>query len=226
MSVLIVEDEEKLRSYLKKILSAEGFETFIAESYSSGSEWLDDDLHDIELVILDRMLGDGDGIELLKKWKKKRSQTAILILSALGSSDEKARILDLGADDYLAKPFSTFELIARCRSLLRRKPMAQQPATVRILGNTSVDLLSHRIFVGEVPIDLSNKEYRVLSLLSEKIQRVFTKYELFDRVWEAGYDIESNVVEVTIKNLRRKLIDSQSDIKIISKRNIGYWIEI
>lgn len=226
MSILIVEDEEKLRDYLKMTLETEGHQIVLAENFSQASEWQEQTHIPLELVVMDRMLGDGDSIDLIKTWKKKHPQTSILMLSALSSAEEKGRVLDLGADDYLGKPFSTFELLARIRSLLRRKFGDSAPSQVKILGNTRVDLLSHRIFVGETPLDLSNKEYRVLTILCEKTQRVFSKFELFDRVWEASYDLESNVVEVTIKNLRRKLSTVNSDVKIISKRNIGYWVEV
>lgn len=225
MAILIVEDDSKLRTHLKNICTVNGFENHAAGSLAEAKEWLGQKTYSIQLVILDRMLGDGSGEELIDLLQKHDPSIRILVLSALGSPAEKAKIIEKGADDYLAKPFAHFELVARLRALLRRGKNNESVKPMKILGNTTLDLLAHRVFLGEKSIDLSNKEYRVLSLLCDAPQRVFPKYDIFDRVWESGFDMDSNVVEVTIMNLRRKLSDSGSSIQIQSKRNLGYWIE-
>jgi DNA-binding response OmpR family regulator len=226
MAILIAEDESKLRSHLKHLCETNGFETYLASSYKEALDWLNQTTFSFDLIILDRMLGDGSGEDLIDLFQKKNPSVRILVLSALATSEEKAKIINRGADDYLSKPFTHYELIARVRALLRRTKSSEPLKPIKMIGNTTLDLFAHRVFMGEKQIDLSNKEYRLLSLLCETPQRVFPKYDIFDRIWETGYDIDSNVVEVTIMHLRRKLSEKGSNIQILSKRNLGYWVEI
>jgi two-component system response regulator TctD len=173
------------------------------------------------------MLGRDDGTELIPKLKTKYPDTGILILSSLDMPSEKAKILDAGADEYLAKPFSLEELTARLRLVARRGSSHNKGADhlVRSLGNLTLDLKTQTVMVGHIRLDLTKKELQLISLLIDHPGRVFNRFQILDRVWEIERITESNVVETTIKNLRKKLSEAASSAHIESKRNIGYWIE-
>ena len=141
------------------------------------------------------------------------------------SSIRKSELLDLGADDYLAKPFSLLELLSRIRVQFRRPKSADPEGTAVQLGDLIIDRIHHEVKCGALKIDLSNKEFKLLSVLVRDVGRVLSRFQLMDRVWDTQKDIESNVVEATVRNLRRKLEGAQSQVKIQSKRNVGYWIE-
>ena len=224
MDILIVEDELRVRRFLEEALRSEGHVVYPCVSIEEAESWMAIEDHLPDLVILDRMLNDLDGLDLIKPLKKKYADCKILILSAIGIADEKARALDLGADDYLSKPFSLAELSARLRALGRRNSGKSSPTTL-LLGNLSVDLKTQTAATPQTKLDLSKKEFSLLCTLASHPSRVFTKFQIIDRVWDQQADIESNIVEVTIKNLRRKLEAAGSGAKILSKRNVGYWIE-
>jgi DNA-binding response OmpR family regulator len=179
------------------------------------------------VVILDRMLGRADGATLIPKLKSRYPEAGILILSSLDMPSEKARIIDMGADEYVSKPFSLDELTARLRLVVRRSHGSASVAesTVRVLANLNLDLRTQNVAVGSSKLDLTRKEFQLLTLLMDSPGRVFNRFQILDRVWEIERVSESNVVETTIKNLRRKLEDSGALVTIESKRNQGYWIE-
>jgi DNA-binding response OmpR family regulator len=179
------------------------------------------------VVILDRMLGRADGATLIPKLKSRYPEAGILVLSSLDMPSEKARIIDMGADEYVSKPFSLDELTARLRLVIRRSGASASVAesTVRVLANLSLDLRTQNVSAGSSKLDLTRKEFQLLTLLMDSPGRVFNRFQILDRVWEIERVSESNVVETTIKNLRRKLEDSGALVSIESKRNQGYWIE-
>ena len=225
MSILIVEDEQKVQEYVQQILTQEGYEVFTASNLEEAQALLPACANQLSCAILDRMLYQKDGATLIKKKKKLNPNCSILVLSALNTPEERGLILDKGADDYMGKPFSTFELLARIRNLHKRTQNSTVKPTQRLIGNTKIDLVSHRVSVNETALDLSVKEFRLLVVLTETPGRVYNKFELLDRVWEINHEAESNVVEATIRNLRRKLESSLSTLIISSKRNMGYWLE-
>lgn len=226
MHILVIEDDRRLSSYLREALSREGHTVDICESIEDVDGHMAVPNETPKVVILDRMLGTQDGALLIPKLKSRYPNTGILVLSSLDMPAEKAKVIDSGADDYVAKPFSLEELTARLRLASRRGNFqAQTDSVVRALGNLSLDLKTQTITVGGQKVDLTRKEFQLLSLLMDSPGRVFNRIQILDRVWDIERLTESNVVETTIKNLRRKLQEAQSSAKVESKRNVGYWIE-
>lgn len=224
MEILLVEDERRVRKFLEDALKAEGHSIFSCESIEDVQTWMTIQGNKPDIFILDRMLKDSDGITLIKPVKSKFPTCKIIVLSAIGLADEKAQALDLGADDYISKPFSLAELSARIRALSRRVTKNVLTSNL-ILKNLTIDLTNQSVHTDIAKIDLSKKEFQLLCTLANHPSRVFNKYQLLDKVWDQQADIESNIVEVTIKNLRKKLIAANCQAEICSKRNLGYWIE-
>lgn len=223
MTILIIEDDLKVQAFLKDSLEHDFAPVFAFSEFPR-----DPDLLNIEApqtIILDRLLGNFDSKNGISFLKKKFPDSAILILSAINNPAERSELLDLGADDYLGKPFSLMELKSRIRALSRRTSTTVQVNYLK-LNSTILDLHLRTISTGEEKVNLSSKEFELFYVLAKNVGRVYSKFELMDKVWEANLEIESNVLEVTIMNLRKKLADLKSDVQICSKRNIGYWIEI
>ncbi len=226
MHLLLVEDDPRLSEYMREALGREGYTLEVCASVDEVNAYMATPSEAPRVVILDRMLGRLDGASLIPKLKTRYPEVGILVLSSLDMPSEKARIIDAGADEYVSKPFSLDELTARLRLVVRRSqnaPVAEM--TVRALGNLSLDLRTQNASVGATKLDLTRKEFQLLSLLMDSAGRVFNRFQILDRVWEIERVSESNVVETTIKNLRRKLEEAGADVRIESKRNQGYWIE-
>lgn len=226
MHLLVVEDDPRLSQYMREALSREGYTVDVCASCDEADTYMASPNEAPRLVVLDRMLGRLDGAVLIPKLKARYPCVGILVLSSLDMPSEKARIIDFGADEYLSKPFSLEELTARLRLVARRAPAAiPMETSVCSLGNLSFDLKTQHASVGSTKLDLTRKEFQILSLLMDRPGRVLNRFQILDRVWEIERMTESNVVETTIKNLRRKLDDARSTARIESKRNMGYWIE-
>jgi DNA-binding response OmpR family regulator len=228
MHVLLIEDDQKLSDYLTNALTREGYTLEVCASVEDAETYICSAINEPPgIVILDRMLGRSDGASMIPKLKSKFPDVGILILSSLDMPSEKARIIDEGADEYLSKPFSLDELTARLRLVSRRASQAKGTvnAAVRVLGNLNLDLKTQNASVGSQKLDLTRKEFQLLSLLMDSPGRVYNRYQVLDRIWEIERNTESNVVETAIKNLRRKLEEAKSTARIESKRNVGYWIE-
>ncbi len=224
MEILIVEDETRVAEFLQKSLSSEGHSISVCHGLEEADSYLSLPTSAPEAAILDRMLNGADGLDLLPRLKHSFPNCRILILSAVDLPDEKARALDKGADDYLSKPFSLVELTARIRALTRRHQSSTKVLPI-LVKDLSIDITSQNVSVAGKRLDLSRKEFQVLSLLSRHPGRVFNKFQLLDQIWDVQAGIESNTVEVTILNLRKKLRELDSAVEILSKRNVGYWIE-
>jgi two-component system OmpR family response regulator len=227
MTIVLVEDESRVLSFLTEALRKEGHVVHPAETFEAAVDLITSLGSQLELLIMDRLLGRTDGIPLIPLTRGKCTGAKILVLSTINSPEQKAAALDLGADDYLGKPFQLVELSARVRSLSRRTPSegASGERHVFTVGDIQLNALEHKALVGGKAVDLSNKEYLVLFTLIQHPGRVYNKFQLLDKVWDVQFDVESNVVEVTIKNLRRKLTTAGSKTEILSRRNIGYWLE-
>lgn len=217
--ILIVEDEASLREHLAEILSAEGFSVTSVATLDELKTFISVPQEPVELVLLDRLLNGKDAASLVGQLKEKIVGSRVMILSAINTPSEKAALLDLGADDYLAKPFSGEELVARLRALLRRNT-----ATLRF-GNLVLHLEDRKIFIGDNEVQLTNKEFLFLKTLVQSPGKVFPKEYLYGKVWEMRPDVESNVVETTVNKLRRRFEDLHASVEIKNARNVGYWIE-
>lgn len=219
MRVLIVEDERKISSYLKRGLEEQGY---AVDTAFTGIEALDyADAAPYDVIILDILLPEMDGLAACREIRKRGNRTPILMLTARDSVDDRVYGLDAGADDYLVKPFALKELLARLRAMSRRN--AEQPKTTTLqIAELTLDTLTRRVKRGSKLIELTSKEYAVLECLMREPERVLTRTQIAEHVW--NYDVynQSNVVDVYIKNLRRK-IDDGFDLKLIHTiRGAGY----
>lgn len=227
MNVVLLEDEKRVLTFLADALRKEGYSVHPCETFDEAKATLEALGAEVSVLVMDRLLDRVDAISLIPFARRHCPNIRILVLSAVNSPEQKAAALDIGADDYMGKPFQLVELSARMRSLGRRVGDAAKGKETYLFQarDLTVNALEHKASVSGKVVDLSNKEYQVLLTLIQHPGRVFNKFQLLDRVWDTQFDIESNVVEVTIKNLRRKLSEAGSAAEILSRRNIGYWIE-
>jgi DNA-binding response OmpR family regulator len=223
MKVLLVEDDRSLALFLEKALSSEAYLVEILSHYQELEDFIRAPYFQPDMAIFDRILGTQDSLTLLKKFQEKLPFTRILFLSVLGSPEEKAKALEEGADDYMSKPYSLRELMARLKALHRRSN-GHSLQYLKNLGNLQVDLLNHVAKIEGQRISLSGKEFKILTVLLEHEGAVLNRYQILDRVWEVGKDLESNVVEATVHNLRKILRNAGSTALVQSKRGCGYWI--
>lgn len=219
MRVLVVEDERKILSYLKRGLEEQGY---AVDTAFTGLEALDyADAAPYDVIILDILLPKMDGLTACREMRERGNRTPILMLTARDSVDDRVNGLDAGADDYLVKPFALKELLARLRAMSRRN--AEQPKTSTLqIADLTLDTLTRRVKRGNKLIELTAKEYSVLECLLREPERVLTRTQIAEHVW--NYDVfnQSNVVDVYIRNLRRK-IDDDFDLKLIhTVRGAGY----
>lgn len=223
MNILIIEDDLKVGQFLKENLTRDNNIVHVLRTIVEMEDYLASKATTPEVIILDRLIENSDTKNYLKKIKHRFTESRIIYLSALNTPVEKAALLDEGADDYLGKPFSLVELQARIRSLGRR---TQENQNFYInISDIVIDLKLRSARCQNNKIELSNKEYNLFLNFAQNPNKVFSKYQLLDIIWEANLDIESNVLEVTIMNLRKKIDESGSSVKILSKRNVGYWLE-
>jgi len=221
VKILVVEDEKKAAAYLRKGLAENGFVVDVAAEGDEG-------LHlartgDYGLVILDVMLPGRDGWSVLGELRRAGSQTPVLFLTAKDGLPDRVKGLNLGADDYLVKPFAFSELLARVRSILRRGP-SRQPDTLK-RADLEIDLVRHRVARGGKKLDLTPKEFALLSLLARRAGEVLSRTAIAEQVWDMNFDGGTNVVDVHVRRLRSK-IDDPFDRKLIhTVRGIGYVLD-
>ena len=221
MKILIVEDEEKISNFIKKGLKEEGYLVEVSEDGEKARNLIFSNNYD--LVILDLMLPNIDGITLCGQIRKRGINIPILILSAKDNVKDKVQGLNSGADDYLTKPFSFEELLARVRALLRGK--ANKEITKLKLEDLEMDLLSHTVKRGGKEIILSTKEYMLLEYLMRNAENVVTRTMILENVWGLGFDTFTNIVDVYINYLRNK-IDKDFDKKLLhTMRGRGYMLK-
>jgi two-component system copper resistance phosphate regulon response regulator CusR len=220
MRILIIEDEPKMASYLKKGLTEA---SFTVDTADNGSNGLFLALHEnFDLIVLDVMLPGIDGFELLRRLRKEK-ETPVLLLTARDTVADKVEGLELGADDYLSKPFAYAEFLARIRSLLRRAPRAIKDL-LRI-ADLEVDLIKRRVKRGDVRIDLTAQEFSLLQLLGERQGEVLTRTFITSQIWDMNFDSDTNVVDAAVKRLRAK-IDNSFETKLLhTVRGMGYVLE-
>jgi DNA-binding response OmpR family regulator len=213
MRVLVVEDEDRIASFLDKGLTAHGYAVHRA---SSGAEALDDTTtDDVDIAILDLTLPDMDGLHVLDRWRGKGMSAPVIVLTARDQPGDRVRGLDLGADDYMPKPFDFDELLARIRARLR--PSKGLSSTLRA-RNVEFDLLTRRVTADGAPVELTWRESALLEEFMRHPDQVLSREQLMSRVWNIEFDPGSNVVDVYVGYLRRKLGDSA----IETVRGAGY----
>jgi two-component system, OmpR family, response regulator len=221
MRILVVEDEKKIAGFIQRGLKECGFVVDVVHRGDEALEIILDNHFDV--VILDIMLPGRDGLSVLRILWQRANAVPVLILTARGEISEKVEGLDLGADDYLAKPFSIDELTARVRALTRRNS-GENLVRYRVQDLT-LDLATRVARRGARRIDLTTREFSLLECLMRAPGRVFTRTQLCQHVWEYHFDPESNLVDVYIKRLRRKIDDGETTKLIQTVRGAGYRIE-
>jgi two-component system, OmpR family, response regulator len=221
MGILVVEDEKKIAGFIQRGLKECGFVVDVVHRGDEALEIILDNHFDV--VILDIMLPGRDGLSVLRILRQRANAVPVLILTARGEISEKVEGLDLGADDYLAKPFSIDELTARVRALTRRNS-GENLVRYRVQDLT-LDLATRVARRGARRIDLTTREFSLLECLMRAPGRVFTRTQLCQHVWEYHFDPESNLVDVYIKRLRRKIDDGETTKLIQTVRGAGYRIE-
>ena len=221
MRILIVEDEAKIAGFLRKGLMEHGFVVDLARQGDDGLYLARTGAYD--LVILDVMLPNLDGWAILTALRQERKQTPVLYLTARDAVHDRVKGLELGADDYLVKPFAFSELLARVRSILRRGP-ARQLETIRV-ADLEVDVVRHRAFRAGQRLDLTPKEFALLSLLARRTGDVLSRTLIAEQVWDMNFDSDTNVVDVHIRHLRSKVDDPFEQKLIHTIRGVGYVLE-
>jgi two-component system, OmpR family, response regulator len=220
MRILVVEDEKKIATFVQRGLKECGF---VVDVVHRGDEALDIILdHHFDAVVLDIMLPGRDGLSILRVLRERAISVPVLILTARGEISEKVEGLNLGADDYLAKPFSIDELAARVRALIRR--YSGETLLRYRVNDLTLDLATRAVRRGNRRIDLTAREFSVLECLMRSPGRVFTRTQLCQHVWEYHFDPESNLVDVYIQRLRRKVDDGEPIKLIQTVRGAGYRI--
>src|SRR3981081_1019348 len=220
MRILIVEDEPKTAAYAKKGLTEHGFVVDIAANGVDGRHLAL--TSDYDLVILDIMLPGADGWAVLREIREKK-QTPVLFLTARDDVADRVRGLDLGADDYLVKPFAFSELLARIRSIMRRGPERQLPS-LRI-SDLEIDFMNDRAVRAGVRLDLTPKEYSLLSLLWRRAGEILGRALIAKQVWEMEGEVDTNLVDVAIRRLRHKVDAPFSKPLIQTVYGVGYGLE-
>lgn len=218
MRVLLVEDEKKVASFIKKGLEEHGYAVDHGADGKSGLLMALDQIHD--LVILDINLPEIDGLTVLRQMRAKKVVTPVLLLTVRATIEDKVIGLDTGADDYLAKPFSFEELLARVRALLRRSSDSKSP--VFTVADLVLDPASRQVFRGSDRIELTSKEFAILEYFIRNRGRVLTRTMIIDHVWGYDFDADTNVVDVYVNYLRKK-IDAPYEPKLLhTVRGTGY----
>ena len=221
MKILVVEDERKTAAYLKRGLSEAGLVVDVASTGDDGLRLASEGGYD--LVILDVMLPGRDGLSVLQQLRRSGMQTPVLFLTARDSVRDRVGGLELGADDYLVKPFAFSELLARVRALLRRAPSRRQD--VLRLSDLEIDVVGRKVMRAGRRLDLTPKEFLLLSLLSRRAGEVVSRAVIAEQVWDMSFDPGTNVVEVHIRRLRAKVDDPFEPKLIHTVRGAGYVLE-
>jgi two-component system OmpR family response regulator len=216
--ILVVEDEARLASLLRRGLVEEGHAVDLAADGEEALAWVD--VGDYDAIVLDILLPGIDGLEVCRQLRRRHVRTPILLLTARDTVADRVTGLDAGADDYLVKPFAFAELTARLRALARRPPDTHDP--VLAAGDVRLDPAAHRVWRGEAELPLPNKEFRILEYLMRHQDRVLTRAMIAEHIWDYDFPGASNVIDVHVRQLRRKLNDPYPDGMIETVRGVGY----
>lgn len=223
--VLVVEDEVSIRDMLRLVLEQNGYEVFEAEDFDVAVEALKQVTPD--LVLLDWMLPGGSGIQLARKFKQQdfSRQTPIIMLTARGEEEDKVRGLESGADDYITKPFSPKELIARIKAVLRRVSPTTDDEEISMNGLV-LEPVSHRVLSNGNTVDMGPTEFKLLHFFMTHPERVYSREQLLDNVWGTNVYVEDRTVDVHIRRLRKALSDFGHDSMVQTVRGAGYRFSV
>jgi two-component system OmpR family response regulator len=220
MKILVIEDDLTTREFIAKGLREHGF---VVDEANDGHQGLMMATScEYQLIILDRMLPILDGIKVLAAIRATENQTPILILSAMDSVEDRVKGLTAGSDDYLTKPFALAELIARAQILVKRQQSSAKVVTEYVYDDLRLDMKSHRVWRGERLLNLQQKEFLLLQYLMEHAENVVSRMSLFESVWSYHFDPKTNVIDVHIANLRKKLEENGELGLIHTIRGAGY----
>ncbi len=224
MKVLIVEDEKSLAGEMTAFLKSEGYICEVAHTGKEASEKVF--VNPYDFMLLDLSLPDYEGLDLLKEAKEANQEAAVIILTARGSTNDKVKGLNMGADDYLAKPFSLLELSSRMQAIIRRKHGIKKSVTD--IHDFQIDLTNRTVSCNNQIIGLTKKEFDILQYLVINKNRVVTRMQLTEHIWDSGLEVDydSNYVDVHIKNLRKKLSQYANVDWLETVRGIGYRINL
>ncbi|MBI2187301.1 MAG: heavy metal response regulator transcription factor [Acidobacteria bacterium] len=221
MKILIIEDEPKTASYLRKGLTEHGCVVDVAHRGDEGLHHAHS--RDYDAILLDIMVPGQDGWSILASLRRDGRHTPVLCLTARDAVEDRVRGLELGADDYLVKPFAFAELLARLRSIVRRSA-TPQPDVVRV-GDLMVDLVRHRVTRAGKRIDLTAKEFLLLALLARRTGEVLSRTMIAEQIWDMNFESDTNVVEVHVRRLRSKVDDPFERPLLHTVRGMGYVLE-
>jgi len=219
MRILVVEDDKKIASFVRKGLKEAGFAVDVEDDGANGLHMALSEVYDAAVV--DIMLPSLDGLSLIEEVRRKRVKTPVLILSAKRSVDDRVRGLQAGGDDYLTKPFSFSELLARIQALIRRATLTVEPSTLTV-GDLVMDLLTRQVSREGVIITLQAREFALLEYLMRNAGRIVSKTSILEHVYDYSFDPQTNVVDVLVHRLRTK-VDKEFETKMIQTvRGMGY----
>jgi DNA-binding response OmpR family regulator len=220
MKILIVEDQVRLGQFLKQGLTECRYTVTWVTTCKEANDALADAPQDV--IILDLGLPDGDGLDLLREWRSSGFTEPVLILSARDTVADRVKGLDVGADDYLQKPFSLDELLARIRSLVRRQSTVKQ--TTLEHNGVRLDLLGHTVRLNGQPIDLTSREYALLEIFMQNHGRILPRTLIAEKIWASNYDVDTNLLDVYMSRLRSKLETTPGKQLFKTVRGVGYQL--
>jgi two-component system OmpR family response regulator len=221
VKVLLIEDDPTLAGYVAKGLRESGHVVDVCHDGRDGLYAAAEQSHDV--VVLDRMLPNVDGMTILQTMRAAGNLTPVLLLTALGETDDRVEGLRKGADDYMSKPFSLQELLARVEALGRRQRPSHQPSRLAA-GRLEMDLLRRRVLLGGQEVRLTNREFQILEVLLRNAGRVVTRSMLLEAVWDYRFDPQTNIVDQHVSRLRQKLGDEYAGAIVETVRGVGYRV--
>ena len=218
MRILVVEDEEAIANFINQGLTEAGYAVDLAGDGAEALHWLA--IAEYDVILLDVMLPDGDGFAICGEIRRRGLHTPVIMVTARDTVDDRVTGLDSGADDYLIKPFAFAELLARVRALLRREPVFK--GTVLQIADLTLDTVSRVVRRGEQPISLTTKEFSLLEFLMRHPNQTLSRAAIADHVWNYDFDNVSNLIDVHIFGLRRKIDDPHETKLLHTVRGVGY----
>lgn len=220
MKVLIVEDQRRLAQFMRQGLAEHAYTVTWVQTCHAANDALAESGYDV--ILLDLSLPDGDGLDLLRQWRKSGFNEPVLILSARDAVEDRIKGLDLGADDYLPKPFSFEELLARVRSLLRRHATVKE--TVLEHRGIKLDLLGHVAYLDGEPVELTSREYALLEIFMQNPSRILTRTLISEKIWSSHFDVDTNLLDVYMSRLRAKFETAPEKPFFKTVRGVGYQL--